>query len=411
MNRRKIQISSLLVLITFLLSSRALAQAVRYLEPSNKGFSAAVIVGETAIAQTAQLLPLDRTGRLVGEGDTGVQIERVYRNIELALGEAGTGLDQLVKLNIYGINLEVLKFVRADLARRFTGAVKPAVSYVVTALPHPGALVAIDAVAAVSDAGVQQEVRRLRSSALYDAGSAHVAVQPKGGLVFVAGHPKTGTVADGTESAMASLHQYLEHMGFGKAYVLQIKCFMQPMTETGTARDVIGKYYEGGAPPLAFVEWISERPTEIALVAFAPYADEGETLHICQGPGRKPNPAQFSDISRIRRGGTVFMSTLYSSKPSMPPKQEIRDIFRQVAELADKTGSSLRHIANVNYYVSSLETNRHLSAIRPDFYASDRAPAANRIAVHGVGMKDRTISFDITAATGASVSPLKDDER
>lgn len=45
--------------------------------------------------------PVDEQGRLVGPGDFDAQAERAFRNLEALLAAAGSGLDRIVKVNIY----------------------------------------------------------------------------------------------------------------------------------------------------------------------------------------------------------------------------------------------------------------------------------------------------------------------
>jgi enamine deaminase RidA (YjgF/YER057c/UK114 family) len=45
--------------------------------------------------------PVDADGRLVGAGDFDAQAEQAFRNLEALLAAAGSGLDRVVKVNIY----------------------------------------------------------------------------------------------------------------------------------------------------------------------------------------------------------------------------------------------------------------------------------------------------------------------
>ena len=65
------------------------------------GVSRAVVVEEGALVHTALMFPEDQEGRLQGGTDPGAQAARVLTNIELALQEARTTLDHLVRLHIY----------------------------------------------------------------------------------------------------------------------------------------------------------------------------------------------------------------------------------------------------------------------------------------------------------------------
>src|SRR5262249_45163183 len=117
-----------------------------------------VVSGKLNLAYTTQLLPIDDEMRIVPrEGGTPAsrteaQMTRVLDRLESTFKEAGTGLDRLVKVNVYAAQLEVVPAVRAALAKRIAGRAQPAVSVVVGELTSPEAVVAADAIAATSEA-------------------------------------------------------------------------------------------------------------------------------------------------------------------------------------------------------------------------------------------------------------------
>src|SRR5688500_18078233 len=65
------------------------------------GVARAVVVEEGALVHTALMFPEDHEGRLQGGTDPGAQAARVLTNIEIALQEARTTLDHLVRLHVY----------------------------------------------------------------------------------------------------------------------------------------------------------------------------------------------------------------------------------------------------------------------------------------------------------------------
>src|SRR5438874_1488754 len=78
--------------------------AIRHVDPEVSVSSKAVVVGPACLAHTAQLLPLDRRGRLVGANRPDEQAEQILDNLEAVLAEVRSGLDALVKLNVYVAN-------------------------------------------------------------------------------------------------------------------------------------------------------------------------------------------------------------------------------------------------------------------------------------------------------------------
>ncbi|NUQ65336.1 MAG: RidA family protein, partial [Pirellulales bacterium] len=115
--------------------------------------SQAVIVQGFPLVHTRQLLPLDSAGNLAGEGSADQQIEQVLTNLEAVLKDCGSGLDKLVRLNIYALAPATVDRLRELLNQRLDPSVRPAITSVLTPLPHRKALVALDAVAAGADQG------------------------------------------------------------------------------------------------------------------------------------------------------------------------------------------------------------------------------------------------------------------
>src|SRR4051794_19851244 len=84
--------------------------------------SAAVVVpGSTPLAHTAQVLPLDGSGKVVKAGDAGAQAEAVLDHLEACLRDARSGLDRLVKVHLYATNDEALRSFRDVFAKRVAG--------------------------------------------------------------------------------------------------------------------------------------------------------------------------------------------------------------------------------------------------------------------------------------------------
>src|SRR5262249_55497500 len=110
MRPRKMTASLWAALPVLALTGRAWADPdLRYVDPNPAtGTSGAVVVGEAPLAHTAQLLPLDAKGNVAGKGKAAVQAEAVLENLAAALGEARSGLDRVVKVNVYAARPEVV---------------------------------------------------------------------------------------------------------------------------------------------------------------------------------------------------------------------------------------------------------------------------------------------------------------
>jgi enamine deaminase RidA (YjgF/YER057c/UK114 family) len=368
---------------------------VRYVEPSKEtGTSMAVLVNDVAQAHTAQLLPLDREGRIVGKGQAGAQAEKVLDNLEAALKEVRSGLNRAIKLNVYATSPEVVAEVKKVLGKRFAGEAKPAVSFVTGKLAHPDAQVAMDAVA-VAEGGAA--VKPIHSASLPGAGS-HVAVLPAGARVYVSGQAEKGDLAEATRRTLESLRKTLAFLGLRDADVVQVKAFMHPMSAVAEVEKEMTKHFgKDAVPPLVFVEWASPLPIEIELIAAAGKANEkADAVQHLTPPGMTASPI-FSRVARINSGKTIYVSGLYGEKATTAEGQ-IEEVFATLGRLLEATGSDFRHLVKATYYVSDEAASRKLNELRPKYYDPRRPPAASKAMVAGTGQAGKTITLDMIAA-------------
>ncbi len=95
-------------------------------------------------------VPQDAEGELVGRGDLAAQAEQVYRNLELALKDAGASFGDVVKINVYvvGYKTEYRPLLNAVRSRYVSRDNPPASTLIgVQALAREGFLIEIEAVA------------------------------------------------------------------------------------------------------------------------------------------------------------------------------------------------------------------------------------------------------------------------
>jgi enamine deaminase RidA (YjgF/YER057c/UK114 family) len=212
----------------------------RSVGPSKEtGTSQAIVVDPVALAHTSQLLPLDASGRIVGKDNPAAQIEQVLEHLSTALKETRSSFDHAVKINVYVRRAQLVADVHKALAKRFDGAVKPAVSFVEGALAHPEALVAMDAVAAAPENALA-DVKRARSAALPGSPEGtHVAVLPAGPHVYVSGQAagKGDDMAKATRQTMEGLRATLKHLSLDETHVVQLKIFLNPSQPQQTCRE------------------------------------------------------------------------------------------------------------------------------------------------------------------------------
>jgi enamine deaminase RidA (YjgF/YER057c/UK114 family) len=92
-------------------------------------------------------------GTLVGKGDFAAQVEQVFRNLDIAVREAGAKFSNVVKLNYYvvqSVDRSLLMHFRQVRDRYIDAARPPASTFVIVAgLAREGWLIEIEAVAAL----------------------------------------------------------------------------------------------------------------------------------------------------------------------------------------------------------------------------------------------------------------------
>jgi len=379
-------------------------EPVHYLDPRRQeGSSAAVVVPDLPLVHTAQLLAVDSKGEIQGKDRLDVQLESVLNNLEISLIAEGADFTRVVKINVVAADAEVAAKVRAALSLKFFQAreAKPAVSYVTGKLRHPDALVAMDAVIAAPPAArktvsLSQIPDRVQTDRL-----ARAATLPAGPKVYVSGQIEKGKdVAEMTRNTLASLAATLKHLGLGLNDVVQVKSFIGPISAVDDAEREIVAWFKDQplVPPLAFVEWTTSPSIEIELIASAaslPARNDETPVEYITPPGMTSSPV-FSRVARMSGGPTIYFSGLHGSS-EYNPAAEIPEIFNQLGDLLDRTGSDIRHLVKATYYVSTADATTRLGEQRLKLFDPQRPPAASKAPVTGTGIDGKTIMIDMIA--------------
>ena len=111
------------------------------------GYSHAVRVGDFLFL--AGQVARDVDGQIIGKGDIAAQADQVFANIKGVLEDAGSSLDNVVKLTTFATDARFLGPI-AESRKRFFGEYLPPNTFVVIhALALPDFLLEIEAVAVV----------------------------------------------------------------------------------------------------------------------------------------------------------------------------------------------------------------------------------------------------------------------
>jgi reactive intermediate/imine deaminase len=131
--------------------------AVRFVKsdalPPSPGYSQAVEVRKGArLIYVAGQVAMDRSGKLVGEGDFKVQATQTFENLKAALQASGATFDNVVKLNSYFLDMTQLPAFREVRDKYINTSTPPASTAVkVAGLFREGFLLEVEAVAVVPE--------------------------------------------------------------------------------------------------------------------------------------------------------------------------------------------------------------------------------------------------------------------
>lgn len=340
----------------------------------------AVLVDNAALAHTTQLIAGDRSTTSVEQ-----EIRDVFDRLSTALGDVGSAKQDLVKLNLYVADEQTAKAAMTFLAGWCAVDERPAVCTVATALPH-GRKFAVDAVFVT---------RRT------ETGATGVSILPQGDVVYVSGQAQPGDdLATATRATLQGLLETLQSLKLSRADIVQVKCFLEPMSQVDIVDREIEAFFDGQTvPAVSHVEWIrggGSRPIEIELVVAAPLTKTTETISYYTPPGMKASPV-FSRVARIHGNRRVYAAGLIADD-SGDGEAQVHSVFQQLIRQLKPTRSNLRHLAKATYYVADGDVSSQLNNIRPHYYDPKRPPAASKAMVRGTGFEDRMIAVDMIAA-------------
>lgn len=382
-------------------------EAVKYVDPrDSEGSSAAVVVPDAGLVLTAQFLPLDAQGQLIGKGRPTEQVAAVLKELDEAFDKINPEPRlprPIVKLNVVVANDAVASDVRKVLAGKYPDNRKPAVSYVAGKLRHPKALVALDAVA------IAHPIRAGADPLLFSKGppepqrKSFAAILPPGPKFYISGQAEKGKdLAEMTRKTLESLKATLDHLGLELKHVRQVKSFVGPMTDVADAEREITDFFLRSnlkaVPPLVFVEWTTSPSIEIELIAARGRIDRetDNSIEFITPPGMTASP-NFCRVVRMPAGPMIYISGLYGTS-IRNGEAETLEIFERLRTLLDATGSDFRHLIKATYYVATDEASAKLNELRPRFYDPKRPPAASKAPVTATGIEGKTITLDMIAS-------------
>lgn len=366
-----------------LLATAALASAQSQLQRSPEGM--AVRVADE---------PLVFTGLVSGGyrgSEVALQAESALAALGETLGAAGSSLEKMARLNVVVAPGGDASAVRAELLRRLPLA--PALTVVQSPLVQSGAGVALDAVAASTQA--TEGVRVI---------SATAAILPAGAKIFISGQAERGTdLASATRLTMAGLLRSLDHLGLKRSEVVQVRAFITPFAEHAAATREIAASFDGKAPPTVLLEWVSDLYAEIEIVVSARALGKGPEGPISHAwlPWLTPSP-RYCHVAHVSAGTPLIFIAGIDGGETGDARAQMKMIFARLGSTLFDAGSSYRHLAKATYYLGSGDARAVLNDIRGVYYDPQRPPAASALEVKRVGLPGRTATIDLVAVPSAS---------
>ena len=347
------------------------------------GIPGAVRVSRAGLAHTAMFFGSASGRRSPGISEIAVQLGAVARHY-------GAKLEDVVKLNLYVANASsgLMEEIKSEIRQTWPRGNSPALTMIPSPVPGGSSDVAADAVIAVPTVGAA--VTRFRNQA---------AVMPaERDILYVSGRVAPGGLATAASATMRQLFDVLAHLGSTPADVVQVKAFIQPMSRWETVRNEIDRAFgDTGSPPVVYAAWTSpSRATEIELIAAAPERQETEaSISYVTPPGDQASPV-YSRVARVHADEVIYIGGIVAGDAATP-EREVRSVLDELGRLAEMAGSNLSHLAKATYYVAAKPASTMLNRSRPQYYLPTRPPAASKISVATIGVRDRTLLMDMVA--------------
>jgi len=372
---------------------------VKYIAPDSfSGISKATVTGDVPLAFTRQLFALNSEGEMAGGTNLVEQTDQVLENGRKVLGLAGTGFENLVRINVYlNDDLQAEK-VLERIKYHMPEGVYPAITPISAGAARAGSMVSMDFVAVAPLDNDSQNVEFF--NAVENPGSSgisDVAVLPPGRKIFISGQAERGEdLSEATSKTMQSLFATIAFTGATISDIVQIKVFLNPVEDAETIEEEIASLFRGkNVPPIISTEWlIDPGRVEIEIISSAPSEGYSQETGSHYAPTWMTQAPTYSRLVDIKSGGLLFTSGLYGNTGEV---EEAEYIFRTLTDLLDKAGSDYDNLVKATYYPSTDSGRESLVNIRKNYYNPEKPPAASLIMVRGVGRQGSGLLIDFIA--------------
>ena len=330
-------------------------------------------------------------GNLVGPGDAAAQADQAMDNVRSRLAAAGAAMGHVRKLTTYVTDRAHWEAVQGAIGRHTEGFEPCATGLVVSGLPQPEMLVAIDVDAVIPEDGGGGEIFL---PGLAGAGS-EPALTPEDS-------------ATQTANAMNAVQTALENAGAGLEDICKIKVYVSDRAYREAVYGVIGRHLRGVYPVSTglIVRGFANPRTVMAIdvMAMHPGETSPERLHKFKTAdlyaGRQNLSCEFCMV--VRAGDRVFMRGQISQDhgkrfvahgdPAGQADQALDNIF----SLLTDAGGGPEHIRKVFAYVTDRAHMDPVNRVLARRLAG-LSVATSLLIVRGLGIPEAQVEIDVDA--------------
>ena len=231
-------------------------QAPRAIGP----YSQATQIDAGSLLFVSGQIPIDPATGELAQGDIAAQTERVMENLKAILAREGATFDDVVKTNVYLVDLVGDGTKMNEIYGRYFQKSAPARATVQMAALPKGARIEIECVAVARGRtpGAAQGARSSDAVAYGRRGGAS-----PGSFLFVSGQmpidpatgqPIQGDIAAQTERVMENMKSVLEAAGASFDNVVKTTVFVADIADYAKVEQVYGRYFRKGLPARATVQ-------------------------------------------------------------------------------------------------------------------------------------------------------------
>jgi enamine deaminase RidA (YjgF/YER057c/UK114 family) len=390
-----------LVCVVCLLASaqaKSSTEETRWIQPDKSvGRTAAVVVPEAPLIFTGQIWPEQTHGP--ARDSITEAAEKTLAHLEKELRHTSLHLTDVVKLNVHLQHSMSRGAVEAVLAKTFRAKKYPAVTFICGEMDAESSEISLDAVAARPLS--RGQFAQVMAAPIPSTGERLLAELPPGPKLFISGMADTNELPLAAVRTMEKLEAALKHLEASREDIVQLRIFLDPITQSAAVRQQIIQFFHSNAPPMIFIEWISPKPNppiEIELVAkgkAAPGAGTNESVQFISPPGTTSTKT-FSRVARVNHGPLIFISELMGAA-NQDGSVQVREIYSRLRDITKLAGSDFEHLVKAVYFVSDDDASNKLNDLRLEYYNPQKPPAASKAKVKRLSAPGRTVMVDMIA--------------